>query len=346
MRFYYPSSLYLLIIIIPLLIIGIIFIINLNKRRNAFISFQAFEKIIKKNNIKYEYISLFVWLIIISLSIITLARPLGDKVDVELEEIGRDIIIAVDISDSMRAIDGKNPSTDYMSRLDLGKWVVEKLVSELKGERVSLITFSDIAFPILPLTNDYEIVKTFLSDIDYSYSNTGSTDINEALNISLERLKKSDKTSGKLIILISDGEDQNSTSISEVKKLKDKGIFLYTIGIGSEKGSKIPLGKNIFGKVNYKTYMNEDVITKKNSHILKKIAKETGGYYFDAKEQDLLKNLLNKIEKIKSSSKKIIKDVQYQENFQIFIILIILMMFFEIFARFNFRKLRLKIDRS
>ena len=350
MRFYYPSLLYLLFIIIPLLVIGIIYIQKLIKRKNSFMELQAFKKIIKTNNtnnLKYEYISLFIWLIIIGLSIFALARPLGDRADIELKEIGRDIIIALDISDSMRAEDVKlSPTSAYISRLEAEKWLVENLVNKLNGERVSLITFSNIAFPILPLTNDYEIVKTFLSDIDFNYSNNGSTNIKDALNTSLERFKTSNKTSGKLIILISDGEDQNSTSILETQKLKDKDILLYTVSVGSEKGSKIPLGKDIFGQVNYKTYMNETVISKKNIKTFKNLAKDTNGSYFDINDSDLLNNLLSKIEKVNSSSQKLVKDFQYQENFQIFIILIILMMFFEVFCKLDFKKFKFKIDRS
>ncbi len=330
--------LFLFPFIIILFFIGIKGIFDYEERKNKFASIHLFDKLRLKDKSLQQKVSLIIWLVIFSLTIISLARPLGQQVNKEIEETGRDIVIAFDISDSMRAND-LNLSASYaesvqvaditgITRFDGAKKIIKKIVENLNSDRVALVAFSDYAFSLAPLTNDYEIFSSFLDNLDFSFSNNGSTNIGEAIEVSAKRFNKNNKDEAKIILLISDGEDQNRDLIEKAKQAKEKGIIIYTIGIGSNEGSKIPLGKDIYGNEVFKTYLGDNVITKLNDKALKEISALTGGKYFQV-DDNLTNYVINEINRIKSSNYKSTKKPQYQELFQFFILLIFILLIIE-----------------
>lgn len=176
------------------------------------------------------------WLCLAALSllIIVLARPqMGSKVSQEKRN-GIELIIAMDISNSMKAQDV------VPSRLDKAKFMVESLVDNFNNDKVGLVVFAGDAFVQLPITSDYVSAKMFLQNISPSLINTQGTDIAKAIDISMHSFTQQEKV-GKAIILITDGEDHEGGALEAAKAAKKKGINVFILGVGSEKELQFPM---------------------------------------------------------------------------------------------------------
>jgi Ca-activated chloride channel family protein len=329
MRFYSPLYLILLPLVIVLYIVGRQGIKSFLDRRDRYINRESFLKLKLADNTPELNTSLFLSVLIFFLIIISLARPLGPARNKEFESSGRDIVIALDISDSMKAND-VNLSGSYaesiqagglfgISRFEGAKKIIRNFVRQLENDRVSLVAFSGSAFPLSPLTNDYDIFLSFLNNLDFSYSESGSTNIGEAIEVAARRFKSGEKSDTKILIIISDGEDQNQGTIQKAMDAKRKNIIINTIGIGSVKGSRILIGKDFYGNEIYKKYQGQDVITSLNDKALKEIAEATGGKYFQVNDQDISRELYNQVRKVKPNNFKRVNTVEYQELFQLFL---------------------------
>ena len=181
--------------------------------------------------------------------IIALARPQipknSDKI-IKQEIEGIDIVIALDISTSMLAQDFKP------NRLEASKKVGAKFIDSRKNDRIGLVVYGSEAYTQCPLTSDYNIVKNLFKDIEHG-TVEGGTAIGLGLATAVNRLKESE-TKSKVIILLSDGENNQGEihPITAAEIAKDLGIRVYTIGVGSNKGNvKMPVAISPFGKTIY-----------------------------------------------------------------------------------------------
>lgn len=217
---------------------------------------------------------------------------------------GTDVYILFDTSNSMLAED------IYPNRLEQGKKAVGKILMQLKGDRIGLIPFSDSAYVQMPLTDDYEIAKNYLSIINTYLISGGGTELLSALKIANKSFGET-SSKRKVVLLISDGGEEEK----EVEKYIDENnIIVFSIGLGTLEGSSIPIIENGVKKGFIK---NEDkvVVTKLNSEFMKKISKNR--YY----EINNLKNDSNrfiddflKLEKEKLGEEK---SAIYKKYFQI-----------------------------
>ena len=345
MRIVYPQYLLILLIIPFFYYLGLLGIKNFKQRRLKLINNRNFNRIGLKDNIKEKQISIYLWLIIIALSAFSLARPTGGEFFTETQDDSKDIVIALDISDSMKAMDISlsGSYSDYtlqedlknLSRLSSAKKVIKGFVKNLSGDKVSLVAFSDSAFPLSPLSNDYNSFNGYLDNLDYSYINEGGTDISNALEVAEKRFFNKDKT--KIIVVVSDGEEQNNKAVEKARDLAKKNIKVISVGIGSRDGSKIYLGKNVYDHPMYKTYMGQDIITKLNDKVLKEIANESKGRYFELGNEnisDSINNLINSYQnKLLNNNINSQKIHQYEEMYQIFVFLAILLIMTEFFVK-------------
>ena len=155
------------------------------------------------------------------------------------------MVFAVDVSKSMKALDFST-SREYISRLDATKYLIEEFVKKRPGDRVGLVEFAGESFVASPLTLDHSVFLNFLKEISSDDLGKQGTNLAEALEVSIARLEiKNDKERGKAIILFSDGDETVNSRIKEMAKLaRDKGIKIYTVGVGSETGMKIPEGQD------------------------------------------------------------------------------------------------------
>lgn len=330
MKFYYPNILFFLFFIPFLLIIGINGIKSKTLRKYKFINNEIPKKLRFPDNILLNKISLYLWITMFILIIIAFARPQGNPTFGNNEEQGRDIVIAVDISESMKAEDiyfyeqYENNYTKNRTRLDAAKKQISNFIGFLNGDRVSLVAFSETAFPLVPLSNDYNFFTGFLNNLNFSYNEEGGTNIEDAIGVSIKRFSKKEDLSSRIIIIFSDGESDFNNKSQIISEVKNKKIKIFTVGIGTKEGSKIPEGKDIFGNTAYKTYIGKEIITKLDEKNLNEIATLTGGKFFLLNDHDISRDLFKEISKIEPNIYKTSNNKQNKEYFQIFLILIII----------------------
>ena len=257
----------------------------------------------------------------LALLIVMLARPqMGTKISQE-KRTGIETIIAMDISNSMRAED------IVPSRLDRSKMMVENLVDHFTNDKIGLIVFAGDAFIQLPITSDYVSAKMFLSSIDPSMIATQGTDIAAAINMAANSFTQEEGI-GKAIIVITDGEDHEGGAIEAAEAAKKSGMRVYVLGIGSANGAPIPIpGTGDYMKDN----TGNTVMSALNEDMCKQLAAAGGGVYIHVENnsaaQQQLDNELDKLSK-KETSTTIYSD--FDEQFQAFGILALLLLVIEI----------------
>ncbi len=298
------NSYWWLIFFIPLLLWGgYIFIKQKNKQLKTpfFYHNQNFKPIPNIWFIK----SLLVFLGICFL-LLSVWRPKWGHNLEKTEKKGLDIIFTVDVSKSMKALDFSQ-GRHLISRLDATKYLIENFIKNQKSDRIGLIEFAGESFVASPLTLDHTVFLNFLKNISSDDLGKQGTNFAEALEISIARLEiLSTEKRGKMIILFSDGDETISSNTKIIaQQAKEKGIKIYTIGIGSKDRIPIPEGETVFGEIVYKKWKGETVFTSLNEEPLKKIASITNGEYFHVEKLNDLDQLVKKLKKI---PKKILEE--------------------------------------
>ncbi len=221
---------------------------------------------------------------------LTLMRPQIVDQMTEVENQGYDIMLAVDLSGSMRALDFSTEK-QMINRLDVAKVVVGDFVKERKNDRAGLILFGDYAYQYAPLTFDTASVSKMLNDTVISMAGDG-TAIGDAIGLAVKSLRDRPEKS-RIVILLTDGEDTASSipPAQAAKLAKEYGIKIYTIGIGST--SRVPYPDQYGGIVMANMRLDEV--------LLKNIAQTTGGSYFKATDPQALKKTYEKINALEKS---------------------------------------------
>src|SRR5579872_959630 len=210
----------------------------------------------------------------------------------EIKSVGKDIMICVDLSKSMDAFDVQP------TRLEKVKYEMKRIVEAFNSDRVGVIIFSSEAFMQCPLTYDQNALNLFIETMNTGLVPSSGTDFGPPLRMALDKLGNQDGPSSqqksKVIILISDGEDFGEHTSEIDKEIEDKGIKLFTLGVGTDKGSQIMAGRG------YKTDSRGNaIISKLNSSELKSLASKTNGQYFEINEnRNDVSRLINTIGKI------------------------------------------------
>ena len=248
----------------------------------------------------------------ITLFIIAFARPQEGHKRTEILSQGVDIVLAIDTSGSMQALDFKKNETQ-VTRLSVVKDVVAEFVKNREMDRIGMVVFGANAFTQCPLTLDQNILLSFLDKLKIGMAGD-ATAIGSAIGISARRLKDL-KSKSKVIILLTDGRN-NSGAISPLQAAeiaKSLGIKVYTIGVG--KRGKAPfLVDSIFGK--RLIYQNVDI----DEEVLNKISKMTDAKYFRATDLKSLKDIYKQIDLLEKSEVKSIDHSEHKELFHYFLI--------------------------
>ena len=248
-----------------------------------------FNKILIKFFLRSTYFSLF---------ILSILGPSFGESKKEIEIVGKDIMIAVDLSESMNANDIQP------SRLEKIKFELKKIINEFYSDRIGIIMFSNDAFVQCPLTYDKNALNLFVETLNTGLVPNTGTDFGPPLKISLEKLKNDDSkpntNKSKIILLISDGEDFGENTNQYINEIKNSSIKLFTLGIGTEKGINL-ISSN--GKIK-KDQNGNNVITKLNSISLKKIASVSNGSYYEiTNNKNEIKQLINQINSLEGNIK-------------------------------------------
>lgn len=224
-----------------------------------------------------------------ALFIIALLGPSFGESTKEIKSIGKDIFIAIDLSESMNAFDIQP------TRLEKIKFELKEIVDAFSSDRIGLIMFSNEAYVQCPLTYDKSALNLFIETLNTNLVPNTGTDFGPPLKMALDKISDDKETvtrqKSKIIILISDGEDFGENTAGIAKTIEEEGIKLFTLGIGTAQGSKIMTQRG-FKKDNN----GQDVLTKLNSVSLKKIASATSGKYFEINaSQNDVEKLINTI---------------------------------------------------
>lgn len=279
-------------------------------------------------------------LLAVSAGIIMLSRPqFGSKIE-DIKKQGVEVIIALDVSNSMLAEDIQP------NRLTRAKQAISRLVDNLDNDKIGLIVFAGDAYTQIPVTTDYVSAKMFLSTINPDMVPKQGTAIGAAISLGIRSFSPGEGTS-KAMIIITDGENHEDNPVTNAEEASKAGIIIHTIGIGSTEGVPVPLKIN--GKKDYlKDVDGNTVITKLDEDILKKIAISSNGSYVRASNSNIgLDQIFGEIKKMKKQELESTIYTEYNDQFQIFaaISLILLLGEFIIMDRKNRRLANIRLFR-
>jgi Ca-activated chloride channel family protein len=332
-RFANPDFLYLLLLL-PIIIL--LFIIDSIRKRRALLRFGnsgLVKSLVPEMSRIRPLIKIILQVLAISAGIIMLARPqFGSKIE-DVKKQGVEVIIALDVSNSMLAEDIQP------DRLTRAKQAISRLVDNLDNDKIGLIVFAGDAYTQIPVTTDYVSAKMFLSTINPDMVPKQGTAIGAAISLGIRSFSPGEGKS-KAMIIITDGENHEDDPIKSSEEASKAGIVIHTIGIGSTEGVPVPLLTN--GKKDYlKDVEGNTVITKLDEDILKKIAISAGGSYVRASNSNIgLDEIFSEIKKMKKQELESSMYTEYNDQFQIFaaLSLFILLVDFMVMDRKN-RKL-------
>lgn len=334
-RFENPAFLYLLIIIPVIIVIRLLEMRKCKLKLKKFGDLSLLKQLMP--DVSSSRKSLKFWLMIAALAllIVMLARPqMGTKISQEKRK-GIEVIISLDISNSMRAEDV------VPSRLDKSKMLVENMVDNFTNDKVGLVVFAGDAFIQLPITSDYVSAKMFLQNTDPSLIATQGTDLAGAIELSSKSFTQQDKV-GRAILIITDGEDHEGGAIEAAEKARKNGIRVFVLGVGSTKGSPVPDGNGGYMKDN----SGQEVISALNEEMCKQVAQAGGGAYIHVDNTSLAQRQLNdELTKLQKGDISSVVYSEYDEQFQAVGILVLILLIIEmlILERKNpfFKKIKL-----
>jgi len=337
-RFANPDFLYLLLLL-PVLIL--LFILNSIRKRNAL------RRVGEANLVKglipemsgiRPVFKFLLQLVAVASGILMLARPqFGSKIE-DVKKQGVEVIIALDVSNSMLAEDIQP------DRLTRAKQAISRLVDNLDNDKIGLIVFAGDAYIQIPVTTDYISAKMFLSTITPDIVPKQGTAIGAAISLGIRSFTPGDGKS-KALIIITDGENHEDDPLKGAGEAAKAGIIIHTIGIGSTEGVPIPIMRN--GKKDFlKDSKGNTVITRLDENILKKIALATNGNYVRASNSNIgLDEIFADIKKMKKQDLQSTQYTEYNDQYQIFaaITLIFLLIDFIVMDRKNRRLANIRL---
>jgi Ca-activated chloride channel family protein len=230
--------------------------------------------------------------IIFALLLIALLGPSFGEGKREVKSVGKDIMICVDLSKSMDALD------IAPTRLEKVKNELKKIVQAFNSNRIGIIIFSSEAFMQCPLTYDQTALNLFIDAMNTALVPSGGTDFGPPLRMAVDKLATDNTRAGevtsKVIVLISDGEDFGDETDAALAEIENKGYKLFTLGVGTEEGGQIRAGSG------YKTDRQGNVVvTRLNPQALRNLADKTGGQYFEINDnRNDIARLINTIDRI------------------------------------------------
>ena len=320
-RFEDPIYLWLLVLIPILALVRFVSYRNQRKRLRKFGDPSLLKELMP--DVSRFRPSVKFWLLLgaLALLIVMLARPqLGTKISHE-KRVGIETIIAIDISNSMRAEDV------IPSRLERSKMMVENLVDHFTNDKIGLIVFAGDAFVQLPITSDYVSAKMFLSSIDPSMMATQGTDIARAIDMATHSFTQEEGI-GKAIIVITDGEDHEGGALQAAESAKDKDMRVYVLGVGSVNGAPIPIS----GTGDYmKDRTGNTVMSALNEEMCKQVAQAGGGAYIHVENNSAAQQQLdNELDKLAKKETSTAVYSEFDEQFQAVGIIVLLLLIIEI----------------
>jgi Ca-activated chloride channel family protein len=337
-RFANPDFLYLLLLLPAVILLYIINEVRKKKALKRLGDMDLVSRLVPEMSRIRPAIKFILQLIAVSSGIIMLSRPqFGSKIE-DVKKQGVEVIIALDVSNSMLAEDIQP------DRLTRAKQAISRLVDNLDNDKIGLIVFAGDAYIQIPVTTDYISAKMFLSSINPNMVPKQGTAIGAAISLGIRSFSPGEGKS-KAMIIITDGENHEDDPVKAAEEASKAGIVIHTIGIGSTEGVPIPI-INIGKKDYLKDADGNTVVTKLDEEILKKIALSTNGNYVRASNSNIgLDEIFAQIKKMKKQDLESTMYTEYNDQFQIFaaIALFLLLIDFIIMERKNRRLANIRL---
>ncbi|MBN2669053.1 MAG: VWA domain-containing protein [Bacteroidales bacterium] len=307
-QFEYSKILYFLLLIPVLVLFYFWNERQQTKRLNRFVDKDLSNIIVPDRSLVRQRWKMILFNLALASFIIGFANPqIGSKLE-EVKRKGVEMMIALDVSNSMLAEDIKP------NRLERAKRTISQLIDKLHGDKVGLIVFAGKAYVQMPTTTDYSAAKMFLNSISPGIIPVQGTVIQEAIELSINSFTD-DNDKNKVLVLITDGENHEEGALEAAETALQKGIHIYTIGMGLPKGTPIPVFDRL-GRKDYRRDKNgEVVITKLNETFLQQLAAKADGDYIPATRLDDLLDDLQKMDQQEFESKVY---ADYEDRFQYF----------------------------
>ncbi|MBR4046479.1 MAG: VWA domain-containing protein [Alistipes sp.] len=275
----------------------------------------------------YNGVRGWIKIILFSLAIgflsVALARPqTGSKLrSTEVE--GREVVLVVDVSNSMLAED-VTPS-----RIERTRYAISRLVERMKEDRLGIVAFAEEAEVVLPITGDYKMAESMVKRLSPSLIAHQGTDIGEALEVALLSFTDSTKESkSRVVILITDGEEHNQSTEAAIEQAVAQGVMVCAIGIGTPEGTPL--------RINGELIEDEDgkmVVTKLGEPLLQHIAEATGGIYTRSRNDNFgLDDIISRLDEIEATELTQITFEEYDEQYQWFLGVALLLLVAECFV--------------
>ena len=317
-RFAHPEYFYFLLVIPVFFVLFIISRINRSRSLRKFGNNDIIAQLMPSVSTSRPIIKFILWMLALGFIITALAQPqFGSKL-LTSKRKGVELIIALDVSNSMMAEDIKP------NRLERAKRAIAKLTERLRDDKLGLIVFAGQAFVQLPITTDYVSAKLFLDAINTSIVPVQGTAIGAAITMATKSFSPNFAGS-KAIIVITDGENHEDDAVGAAKTAQEAKIVVHTIGMGLPQGAPIPIGPE-GGSDFLKDKSNNIVVTKLDESMLTQISSAGNGTYIRANNAEVgLNNLFNEIEKMEKSEMDSREYSEYDDQFPLFLTLALVM---------------------
>lgn len=327
-RFAYPAALWLLILIPLVVVLYGVAAVRRRRRLARFGESTTLRALMPDYSKGRNVLKMLLLLVSLFFLVIAVARPqFGSKLKEEKSE-GIEMMLVVDVSNSMLAEDFEP------SRLERTKYAIGKLFEGLKQDRVGLVVFAGEAKVQLPITTDYRMARAFTKRISPSLVSVQGTDLAQALSLATISFSSTTGVNrSRAIILITDGEGHSGDIMAAAEQAKAEGIRIYTIGIGTPEGAPIQIDGEFL-----KDEKGDMVVTKLDEETLESIAQATDGLYVRASKQDLgLDEVVREINAMEKSELETLRFEEYNEQYAyaLVVALVLLLLEFALLDRRN-----------
>lgn len=305
-----PEWLWLLSAVVAIPIIYLLLRLYRNSKLKSFGNVAVLKSLMPDYSGARGWIKITLFSLSIGFIALALARPqTGSKLSNVVVE-GREVVLVVDVSNSMLAED-VTPS-----RMARTRYAITRLVERMKDDRLGIVAFAEDAEVVLPITGDYKMAKSVVKRLQPALIAAQGTNIGKALETALLSFTESTKESrSRVMILITDGEEHNQSTEEAIERAVSQGVMVCAIGIGTPEGTAL--------KIDGKWIEEEDgkmVVTKLGEPLLQHIAEATGGIYVRSRNESFgLEEIIERLDQIEETQLMQISFEEYDEQYQWFL---------------------------
>ena len=308
-----PVYFYVLFAIPAIVVVFLLLMVWKKTVQKRFVDKELLKKLSPNRSLFKSVLKVLVLCLAIACLSLALVNPkIGTKLETVKRE-GVDIVFALDVSKSMLAED------IAPNRLEKAKQLITQIINGLAGDRIGIIGYAGSAFPQVPITSDFSSAKLLLSGMNTDMVSSQGTAITQAIEMA-QTFYDDEEQTNRVLFIISDGEDHEGNVSTIAEEAAEKGIRIFTIGVGTLEGGPIPIKENGVLQYYKRDQNNEQVITRLGEETLKEIAKTANGEYIDGSNTKVVveqvKAILNGMDKKEFEAKQF---TDFKDQFQWFL---------------------------